>query len=152
MTRRLVVVLACLLALAPAAAAAPRASLPDIEDEVMCTQCGTPLNISESLVADKERAHIRRLIAQGKTKEQIKDDLVEQYGPRVLAVPTDGSFDFAAWLVPAVLALLAIAGLGLAARRWRREREPVAAVAAGPPPLAPEDARRLEDELAAFDR
>ena len=30
------------------AAAAPRASLPDIEDEVMCMQCGTALNISTS--------------------------------------------------------------------------------------------------------
>ena len=31
-----------------AAAAAPRASLPDIEDEVMCLECGTALNVSTS--------------------------------------------------------------------------------------------------------
>ncbi|HEX8104399.1 MAG TPA: cytochrome c-type biogenesis protein CcmH [Solirubrobacteraceae bacterium] len=155
MSRVLALLAGLLLVLAvgaAASAAAPRASLPDIEDEVMCTQCGTPLNISESIVAEKERDHIRRLIAEGKTKDEIKADLVEEYGPRVLAVPTDGDFDFAAWLVPVLLGLFAVVGVGLAARRWRRQREPVAAVAAGAPPLDPEDARRLDAELAAFDR
>ncbi len=54
--------LAALLALAllaPAAvAAAPSASLTDIEDEVMCLECGTALNVSNSAVADQEREFI----------------------------------------------------------------------------------------------
>ncbi len=64
--------LAALLALAArraaAAAAEPRASLPDIEDEVMCLECGTALNVSNSDVADQERDFIAGLIAQGRTK------------------------------------------------------------------------------------
>ena len=147
--------LALLLALAaPALAATPRTTLPDVEDEVMCTQCGTALNISEAPSADAERRLIRTLIEEGKTKDEIKAALVAEYGPRVLAVPSRGGFDSAAWAVPVVLGLVALLGVGLAARRWRRARgpEPGADLAEERPPLDPEDARRLDAELAAFDR
>ncbi len=152
--RPLVLVLVLLLALpAVAAAAEPRASLPDIEDEVMCTQCGTPLNVSDAVVADKQRDLIKRLIDQGKTKPEIKAALKEEYGPRVLAVPTGGEVDWAAWAVPLGLGLLGLAGIGLAARRWRRQRGDGSGPAGGAPAaLGPEDSRRLDAELAAFDR
>ena len=132
-----------------ATGAAPQASLPDIEDEVMCVECGTALNVSTSTVADQERAFIRRQIAMGKDKQEVKDALVEEFGPGVLADPPSSGFDLAAYLVPALLALLAIAGLAVAARRWRRRASP--APAAGEP-LGEEDARRLDAELADYDR
>jgi cytochrome c-type biogenesis protein CcmH len=59
-------------------AAVPRASLPDIEDEVMCVECGTVLSVSNSPVAEQERAFIRQQIAQGRDKRQIKAALVDQ--------------------------------------------------------------------------
>ena len=139
------------LGAAPAGAATPRTTLPDVEDEVMCVLCGTPLNISEASQADDQRAFIRDLIAQGKTKEEIKAALVEQYGPRVLAVPSRGGFDIAAWLVPAGLGLLGLLGVALAARRWRTARNE-AEDEPEPAAVAPADARRLDAELAAFDR
>jgi cytochrome c-type biogenesis protein CcmH len=144
--------LACLaLALIPAAAgAAPeRTSLPDIEDEVMCIVCGTLLAESESPQADRERALIRRLIAQGQDKEQIKDALVAEYGPRVLATPSGHGFDLLAWIVPALGILLAAGGLVTASLRLRRRPggndEP-------PPDLEPADAARLDEDLSAYDR
>ena len=147
--------LAALLALAvlapPAPAAAPRASLADIEDEVMCLECGTALNVSTSAVADQERDFIAQLIAQGKTKQQVKAALVQEYGPRVLAEPSDDGFDLTAWLVPVLAALGALAVVLATARRWRRAR-PSAVVAAEQPALDPDDARRLDAELASFDR
>jgi cytochrome c-type biogenesis protein CcmH/NrfF len=144
---RLLPLLALLLVFATGAA--PRASLPDIEDEVMCVECNTALNVSTSTVADQERAFIRRQIALGKDKQQVKAALVAEYGPGVLADPPSSGFDLAAWLVPILLVLAAIGGLLVAGRRWRRR-----APAAPPPgePLAEEDARRLDAELAAFDR
>jgi len=139
-----------LLALLLVAFAAAPASLPDVEDEVMCVECGTVLNISNSPVADQERALIRRQIAQGRDKEEIKAALVEEYGPGVLAMPDEGGFGLAAYLVPALLALLAAGGLAVAARRWRRRGDD------GPPATGPElepaDDRRLDAELAAYDR
>jgi cytochrome c-type biogenesis protein CcmH/NrfF len=140
------------LAASPAAAVAaqPKTSLPDVEDEVMCVECGTALNVSTSPVAEQERAFIRRRIAQGQTKAQIKAALVQEYGPRVLATPTGSSFDIASWLVPGALCLLALLGVTVAALRWRSgpkrpDEEPGAE-------LDPDDARRLDADLAAFDR
>ena len=65
----------------PAAACTPQTNLPDVEDEVMCTICGTLLAESDSPQAEGERALIRNLIAQCRTKDQIKEALVAQYGP-----------------------------------------------------------------------
>jgi cytochrome c-type biogenesis protein CcmH len=147
----LATLLALALLTAPAPAAEPRASLPDIEDEVMCLECGTALNVSTSEVANQERDFIAGLIAQGMTKEQIKAALVEEYGPRVLAEPADDGFQLTAWVVPVLAALAALALVVLIARRWRR-----GGAAAGPEPagddLSDDDARRLDAELAAFDR
>jgi cytochrome c-type biogenesis protein CcmH/NrfF len=132
-----------------AGAAEPKASLPDIEDEVMCVECRTALNVSTSPVADQERAFIREKIADGLTKQQIKAALVDAYGPDVLGEPEAKGFDLSAWLVPAALVALAAGGVALLARRWRRG-------AAEPQPSGPEldpaDAERLDAELAGFDR
>ena len=151
--RRLILALAVLAlaaAAAPAGAATPRASLPDVEDEVMCVECGTALNISESAVADQERAFIRRQIALGRDKKQIKAALVDEFGPGVLALPERNGFNLAVYLVPALLALLALAGVLVAARRWRRN--PDAAPPEDPEAPSAEDTRRLDAELAAYDR
>ena len=156
--RSLLALLALVAALAaPAAASAqqPRASLPDIEDEVMCLECRTPLNVSNSDVADQQRAFISDLIAQGLTKEQVKARLVAEYGPRVLGQPEEKGFGLAAWLVPIVVALAALTLVVLTARRWRRAPGEEAAPAGGASPapgLDPDDARRLDAELAAYDR
>ena len=141
-----------LAAFAPAAAQAaqPKTTLPDVEDEVMCVECGTALNISTSPVAERERVFIRRRIAEGKTKAQIKAELVDEYGPRVLATPGSSGFDIASWLVPGGLCLLALAGIAVVAVRWRGK--PDDAEPDLGPELDPDDARRLDADLAAFDR
>jgi cytochrome c-type biogenesis protein CcmH/NrfF len=148
---RTLLVLVLALLLAPSALAAqPKTTLPDVEDEVMCVECGTALNVSTSPVADREREFIRRRIAEGKSKPEIKAALVEEYGPKVLAVPEGGGFDVAAWLVPGLLSLIALIGVGVAALRWRgrRDEEP----APEGPDLDPEDRRRLDADMAAYDR
>ena len=143
---RLLVALALVLGLT--AAAEPRTTLPDVEDEVMCVECRTALNVSTAPVADQERAFIRDRIAEGMTKEQVKAALVQEYGPDVLAEPPGDGFDLAAWLVPGALVALAALGIALVARRWRRTPEAETSSAE----LDPADARRLEAELRAFDR
>jgi cytochrome c-type biogenesis protein CcmH len=156
--RRATVFIAALLAvalLAPAAGAAtPRATLPDVEDEVMCLECGTALNVSNSPVADEERAFIKQLIARGLTKDQVKAALVREYGPRILAEPQQNGFSLTAWLVPIGAALGAFALVVGLARHWRRRAGAPGADKGdeGGPALDPADARRLDAELAAFDR
>jgi cytochrome c-type biogenesis protein CcmH len=125
--RALIPILAAALLLAPAAAHAgppQRASLSDLEDEVMCLVCGTTLSVSDSPQADRERAFIRALIARGETKSQIKNALVAQYGRRVLATPSNSGFDLAAWIVPGLAVVLAGIAIAFAVVRWRRTRPP----------------------------
>jgi cytochrome c-type biogenesis protein CcmH len=131
---------------ATAGAATPRATLPDIEDEVMCTICGTLLEESDSPQADSERALIRKLIADGETKEQIKDALVAQYGPNVLATPSAHGFDLTAWIVPGLLIALVVAALGVGAYRLKRRPPPSAS-----PPLDPADVARLDADMSRQD-
>ena len=161
MIRRGLIVLGLALALlAPAgqlAHAAPvqRTTLADVEDEVMCVLCGTALNISESAQADRERAFIKRQIALGKTKDQVKQALVAQYGEAVLGTPSGGGFNAAAWLVPAAIVVALLAALALIVPRWRRRARASsldAPALAATPALSAADARRLEEDIARYER
>jgi cytochrome c-type biogenesis protein CcmH/NrfF len=148
----LLAALALLLLPAGTLAAEPRTTLPDVEDEVMCVECGTALNVSQSPVANQERELIRRLVAEGRTKAEIKATLVDTYGPDVLAEPSDSGFGLAAWWIPVVLAPLGLLVALLAARRWRRRAKDDPGDIDATPALDDADARRLDAELAAFDR
>ena len=135
-----------------AAAPEPRTTLPDVEDEVMCPICGTALNLSGAPQADRERAFIRRQIAAGKTKEEIKDALVAQYGTEVLAEPQKSGFDLTAWLVPVAAILAAALAIAIGLRRWRRGGGDGGGTdPGGGPALEPAEAERLEADLARYD-
>ena len=150
--RSAVVTLVALLALAPAAVGAqPKASFNDIEDEVMCDTCNVPLNVAESDRADQERTVIRKLIAQGLTKEQIKDRLAAQYGPGILATPQDSGFSLAVWWVPVAVVVALLGLIALLLPRWRRRRPPDDGGDDAGPDLSPAEARRLEQDLARYD-
>ena len=128
------------------AAAIGAASLPDIEDEVMCPICGTLLELSSSPQAERQRAFIRKRIAAGESKQQIKEAMVAEYGPEVLAIPDNEGFDLVAWLLPGI-ALLTVAGaIGIGVRRWRTGEAPS-------PPASCEaaDSERLDKDLARYD-
>lgn len=135
-----------------AVAAQPKTTLPAMEQQVMCVVCRTPLAVANGPQADAQRREIRRLIAQGKSEQQIKDALVAQYGERVLALPTDDGFNLAVYLVPVGIVALGLGLLAIALPRWRREtRARAAAPAAAVPAQSSEDLRRLEEELARRD-
>ena len=158
---RRVALLAALAALAlPAAAAAqecPKTSLGDIEDEVMCPVCGTPLGLaSEAPQAQRERAYIERLIASCKSKDEVKQALVAEFGDSVLALPGDqGDDDFGdvlVYVVPALGLLLAAGGIAFALARWRsgggrdarRGRRRAPAAAGGDDPRLDADMERYD--------
>jgi cytochrome c-type biogenesis protein CcmH len=149
--RLLLAVAVGLIFAAPAFSARP--TLSDLEDEVVCPTCEVTLAQSDAPVADRMRAFIRARIAAGDSKQEIKDELVAQFGPRVLAVPEKRGFDLIAWLLPIGGALLAAGVVALAAWRW--SRSPSSAdlppSANGRAALGPELERRVDDELARFD-
>ncbi len=155
MSRRLAALAAAVLLMAQAssalAAGCPRTALADLENEVMCLVCGVPLALADAPQAQRERVFITRMIHRCKSKDEIKTTLVAQYGPGVLALPQASGFRLAAYLVPALAALAAVAALGLAAERWRRRRrsggrQPVV----GAPPLDPVEAARIDAALERY--
>jgi cytochrome c-type biogenesis protein CcmH len=133
-----------------AAGAAARTTVTEIEGEVMCPICGTLLELSESPQAKRERAYIAKLVAAGKSEAEIKDSLVAQYGPSVLAQPKATGFDLTAYLVPAIAIAIAIVLLGLSVRRWRRDGARPDGHPPGQPPHGA-DAERLEADLSRYD-
>ncbi len=143
-----------LLALAASAVALParQTTVHDIEDEVMCPICGTLLELADSPQAKREKVYVEKLVASGKTKAEIKDALVAQYGPSVLALPKASGFDLSAYLVPIVAIVVAAIALAFSVARWRRDgRGPPAgekSAAAGP---EGEDAERLEADIGRYD-
>lgn len=150
MKRFALLVLVALMALTPAAAAEQRASLIEIEKQVMCPVCGTLLQLAESPQAMREKAFIRRLIAEGKTEGQIKDALVAEYGNEVLALPQGSGFSLSAYVVPIVAFIVAAIALAFGVVQWRRAgggRDK------GAPPTGPssEDSERLDADLARYD-
>jgi cytochrome c-type biogenesis protein CcmH/NrfF len=151
MTRVLVVaVLLLLVAPAAAVAACPKTSLADVEDEVMCPVCGVPLGLAtEAPQANRERAFIQRKVERCKSKQEIKNELVAQFGDRVLALPPEKGFNLAAYLVPAAIVLAGIGAVGTLAAR--RRRAGTAAAGAPTPALAGDDAARLEADLERYD-
>ncbi len=141
------------LALAPAAApaAAPRASLTDIEQDVMCPSCREPLMAAQSPQAQFERDYIRGLISHGLTKPQIERELVAQYGPAVLGKPPASGFDLTVYLIPAAIIAAGLAVLAFVLPQWRRGAKARAAASrTAVPTLSAGDARRLDDDLARY--
>jgi cytochrome c-type biogenesis protein CcmH len=152
--RPALIALLAMLALAPSALAVqPKASFNDVEDEVMCDTCNVPLNIADSDRAEQERQVIRKLIAQGLTKDQIKDRLKAQYGPGILATPQDSGFSLAVWWVPVAVVAGLLALLVALLPRWRRRGRDGGDDQDRPraPSLSTADARRLDEDLARYD-
>jgi len=127
-----------------------KATLADIEDEVMCPVCGVPLGLAEAPQAERERAFIRSLIGRCRSKQEIKRALAAEYGPSVLALPEADGFNVAAYLVPALAALAASLGVAFSMAIWLRERR--RGGSGGPalgdtPSLDAADLARLDAEL-----
>jgi cytochrome c-type biogenesis protein CcmH len=143
-----------LLAFAASAVASParQTTVHDIEDEVMCPICGTLLELADSPQAKREKVYVEKLVASGKTKAEIKDALVAQYGPSVLALPKASGFDLSAYLVPIVAIVVAAIALAFSVARWRRDgRDPPADEKSAAAAPRGEDAERLEADIGRYD-
>ena len=152
--RRLAALFALVAALAAPAAAlgadCPKTTLGDVEDEVMCPVCGTPLELaSEAPQAERERALIARLVDDCQSKEQVKARLVAEFGDEVLALPDDEGFDLAAYLVPGLGLLLGGGAVAAAALGWRRARRRERPEGAPAPDSA--TAERLQSDLDRYE-
>jgi cytochrome c-type biogenesis protein CcmH len=131
--------------------ARPRASLTDIENDVMCVACRESLAVSQAPQADSERSYIRALIAQGLTKQQIEQNLVAQYGEAVLGKPPASGINLTVYILPPAIVVAGIIILAVSLPRWRRRTRASASKAPTPARvLDPAESARLDQDLAQF--
>jgi cytochrome c-type biogenesis protein CcmH len=154
---RVLVVLAVALVLSPAAVASEEhPTQSELERELICPVCKpATLDQSDAEIARRMKAVIAERIAAGDTKSEIKDRLVDQFGPQVLAAPPRSGFNWLAWVLPIAGLGLGVVVVGAAAWRWSRLRERPAELplesSNGRRAIDPELERRLEEELARFE-
>jgi cytochrome c-type biogenesis protein CcmH len=141
-----VLVLAVAAPAAGAACAHPRASLQSLEGQVMCPVCHTTLDQSDSDTAQAIKRFIRRRIAACETSSRIRAELVDSFGPAILAAPPRKGFDLLAWWLPLGGILAAAAAIGGGVWRWTRSRDPEPETG-----LDAELERRVDDALARFE-
>lgn len=108
-----------------AAAVSAQASTPTddevnaIAKQLYCPVCeNTPLDVCPTQACHEWREEIRKLLAEGKSEEQIKQYFVDYYGARVLAEPPRQGFNWLVYVVPPVVIVAGIFVLFRALRAW----------------------------------
>jgi cytochrome c-type biogenesis protein CcmH len=157
--RRAAVAVAAAFVLAACAPTAPRQGQAGdahaIETRLLAPCCWIQtLDMHESELATALRAEITSRVAHGETATMIEDDLVARYGERIRAAPEGADTRST---IPALVGLfmaVALVGLVVLLRRWKRRGEMVAdrAPALLTSPATTDDYdTRLDEELARLD-
>jgi cytochrome c-type biogenesis protein CcmH len=109
------------------------------------------VSVHQSPASDEIKTNIRKLLAEGKTQQQILDAYVAEYGDRILAEPPAHGFSAALYVLPWIF----LAGsVGLVVFVIRRLRTPAQAAATPGVRVAPIDEavdERIDDELRKLD-
>jgi cytochrome c-type biogenesis protein CcmH len=131
-----------------------RTSATAVWPALMCPSCHEPLALAQSPQAIEERQYVQHLVDLGYTRQQIINEMVRQYGPTVLAKPPATGFNLVVYVLPPAVLVAGIVFLLYTLPRWRARARRAAAepMAPGATPLSDEDAARLDQDLAAFER
>ncbi len=107
-----------------------------LASQVRCPVCvGETAAESGASAAVALRNEIRHGLAAGEKPATVLAGIVAAYGPGILERPRTSGVDLLVWVIPALVALVALAGLVVAFVWWNRRRS------ASPP--ASDDDRRL---------
>jgi len=123
-----------------------------LETKLMAPCCwAQQVSLHQSPAADEIKQNIRRLLAEGKTGQQILDGYVAQYGDRILAEPPARGFSAALYVAPWIFLAASVGLVVVVVRRMRTSGPgPAKAEAASAPPDAAES-ERIDEELRNLD-
>lgn len=147
MRLRVVVLAVVALVAAGTVAAAGPPNAADLEAELVCPVCETTLDQSNVPIAQQMKVFIRVRIAAGDSEQEIKDALVGEFGPGVLATPPRSGFGLVAWLLPLGALVVGAIAVSLLILYWSRRRAPPNGVQ----PMDPQLERLVDEELVRFD-
>lgn len=144
--------LALPLLAAPAAQAAdPEGWSYELAHELMSPYCpGRTLAECPSDKADTLRVWMHVQEASGRSREEVKAELVERFGPSMLSAPPPQGFGLAAYVLPVVAFVLGGWLVWNFLRRQTREASggTPAAAASGAAGLDPELERQIDEDLS----
>lgn len=86
-------------------------------------------------------AQIRADVAKGMTNHQIFEAFEAQYGATVLAAPMLTRFNVVAWVMPPLILIVGLFGVGVLVRKWRLRSASI------PPPAEVEHFDQLRDRI-----
>lgn len=128
---------------ASSAWAAPEDIANDISNNIMSPFCpGVTLHDCPSDTATALRERIKQMIVDGKTREQVMEILVAEFGDTIRATPPPGGSGLIAWVMPAVAVVGAAAVAFKLTRRWSSSSPGPAGV-----PISASERSRLDREL-----
>ena len=83
--------------------------------ELKCPVCRSQsVRTSRSFMAEDMSRQVRRMVAEGKSKEQVREYFVSRYGDYIVLAPRKEGFAWTVWLLPFALVL----GGSTYARGW----------------------------------
>lgn len=86
-----------------------------------CPECsGQSVAASNAPAARNIRGAVADMVAQGVPDEQIRGRITDRFGEEVSLVPASDGVVSLVWIVPVVVAVVAVVSLGLVLVRWRR--------------------------------
>jgi len=124
----------------------------EIQTELWCPICqGIRLDVCEQKVCQQMRDMIDQMILEGKTKQEIIDEFVDQYGVVILGEPPKEGVNLMAWIMPI---LLVIVGLGFAfwmSKKWTQKKPAPEAAQPGASPGGGAVASDISDDAVDDD-
>jgi cytochrome c-type biogenesis protein CcmH len=105
-------------------------STPPTDDEVnaiakqlYCPVCeNTPLDVCPTEACRDWREHIRLMLSEGKTEDEILQYFVDQYGDRVLSAPPATGFNWLIYLLPPIIILIGAVLLFRSFKEWTKPK------------------------------
>jgi cytochrome c-type biogenesis protein CcmH len=100
----------------------PQARTEAIAGDLRCPVCsGLSVADSHTPTANAMREEIRRRVDAGESDSQIRASFVARYSEEILLRPETSGVSALVWFLPVAALLLAVGGLAVAFRRWRRQ-------------------------------
>jgi cytochrome c-type biogenesis protein CcmH len=96
----------------------------NLSEQIMCPVCdGQSVADSGSSASSGIRQYISKRIGEGASDDQIRDELADQYGQKIILTPGRSGIASLVWTLPVAVLIAAVAGVALAFRRWRHQAE-----------------------------
>jgi len=91
-----------------------------IAETIKCPTCRSQsVANSDAAAAEYIREKIDELIEEGRSDDEIRSYFADRYGEEILLTPSSSGLAGVVWMAPVAVLVVAVAGLGLAFRRWR---------------------------------